>query len=987
MSHVRLFLGSNFEDFWESTILPWFQNVRNAWSFEQRCIVLVPDRTFSFFLKSELLKSKLFYAGIYIWTPQEYRNYLVQFLCPSPQKLSRESLHLLMSIAAEKHLESKNSSIKSMATAIAAHPSELVHCLDELLNAGCSFDDLPGDSIRPIVQSFQKLIKQSDAHLVQEIDCLLKEHCLQKEPVLKEMLILGFHCSHWPLWNLLQAAVYSSEAVSACLTQPRWSGERMDQLWISSWEETFETQVLPTAAGEGFPRPFSDRVEKMESRTELLADSDQKKGSIIFHVGQNTCAEARAIALQTIDFLSTSNDARIGIVFPTRGALSREISSHLIHYGIEHNDGLGHYEGIDDLHELWDAWLAFEENPSFKTFFPLLDQSFERGVSLPFSSQKIKAILMRAFQDVLVDDLNVLSAYLIQNNFQEEQIQLGHWLKRRQMLPEMTSFKEWLEKTRLILGENGLGYYSNLILARASSFGTQIRENISKKTYLKWLSEITDHLDLSRDPSGSHPYSRVHLLTYSQAEQQSWSHLILTSLNDTCWPPIIEGSGFLTDQEIQQLNTKAVKMGSQGEGHFCLQKEKGLCLGAAEQRILVQRQFYNLIDSVKDGLCITACKVMEGEVARMLTPSHFFSRLYWIEKGLPLSEEEWRKLSEKTSRWLEQSELKEENESVDFKEEVRRAYTARRDIEQPFSEYEFSLKTPISHKVTLACKEWGRVFAFPAQIWMKEFLGVSCEEYTLDEDRWMLVTGEWIHRWLKAAIDPHDEKLCKFPNQKNLLSNFESAARSLKNIVEKSYSEASLSLPMWWQAGWGEAFWKSQRILQSLSEFSTWKFACPEWSIPKGFMLPIGKSELRLKGRLDLMLCNSDSEFSDQDVVILDYKTGKEEDPAVKKLKEGKGIQIALYGLVLQKMKARSVWMSYIKPKGISKKSLSLEDLKSCPELWEGLCRMQDSGVFGMLEDIRPEFSRSTAFPLAILPVDPDILKAKWDLTHPLLCC
>ena len=43
---------------------------------------------------------------------------------------------------------------------------------------------------------------------------------------------------------------------------------------------------------------------------------------------------------------------------------------------------------------------------------------------------------------------------------------------------------------------------------------------------------------------------------------------------------------------------------------------------------------------------------------------------------------------------------------------------------------------------------------------------------------------------------------------------------------------------------------------------------------------------------------------------------------------------------------------------------------------------MQRTGIFGMKGEIRPAFGYSATYPLATLPVDPDILEDKWALTH-----
>ncbi|PYL35013.1 MAG: hypothetical protein DMF38_06525, partial [Verrucomicrobia bacterium] len=47
------------------------------------------------------------------------------------------------------------------------------------------------------------------------------------------------------------------------------------------------------------------------------------------------------------------------------------------------------------------------------------------------------------------------------------------------------------------------------------------------------------------------------------------------------------------------------------------------------------------------------------------------------------------------------------------------------------------------------------------------------------------------------------------------------------------------------------------------------------------------------------------------------------------------------------------------------------------------LHQMQETGVFGMLGPVHTDFGFARSYPLATLPIDIDLLKEKWALTHP----
>ena len=62
---------------------------------------------------------------------------------------------------------------------------------------------------------------------------------------------------------------------------------------------------------------------------------------------------------------------------------------------------------------------------------------------------------------------------------------------------------------------------------------------------------------------------------------------------------------------------------------------------------------------------------------------------------------------------------------------------------------------------------------------------------------------------------------------------------------------------------------------------------------------------------------------------------------------------------------------------------IQLADLDGLANLWRGLLRMQETGVFGMRGALRDEFGFGQDYPLATLAIDEDILAEKWALTHP----
>ena len=176
----------------------------------------------------------------------------------------------------------------------------------------------------------------------------------------------------------------------------------------------------------------------------------------------------------------------------------------------------------------------------------------------------------------------------------------------------------------------------------------------SKNLFLRWLREVLGAPTLYRDEYGSHPYSRVHLLPYAEAEGQVWTQLIFAGLNEEEWPTLDDDVGFVRDQEIDEfnrqnkiLNRRAVKRGRHGEGQWSMRENKTLLIGATERRQILRRQLSNLIESATQGIEVTANLYSESSPSRIANPSELFTRLYFSARGEGLSQQSLHELEKK----------------------------------------------------------------------------------------------------------------------------------------------------------------------------------------------------------------------------------------------------------------------------------------------------------------------------------------------------
>ncbi len=174
-----------------------------------------------------------------------------------------------------------------------------------------------------------------------------------------------------------------------------------------------------------------------------------------------------------------------------------------------------------------------------------------------------------------------------------------------------------------------------------------------------------------------------------------------------------------------------------------------------------------------------------------------------------------------------------------------------------------------------------------------------------------------------------------------------------------------------------------------------------EWSLGEPCLIPLSDQEtLRVRGRIDLILARGKSDQSQigyDDLWVVDYKTGRQRGFSLKELRkkdrperkfrkqliEGRGVQLALYALAVHALGAEHVQLTLLSPAEQLEPQFHLADVLAQKDFWGELRRMQETGVFGMLGSVHTDFGFVKNYPLATLPIDEDLLEAKWALTHP----
>lgn len=988
---ASLYLMSSPEDAWENVARPWFEAVASRGLQNQAAAVVTASRNQAYFFRGRLLAEGKSLLGVKFLSPPQLRELLLRG--SDLHVPLREHLRLLLAVTAEEFANSnRDNETLLIAKSIARDPDRFLRALDELRAAGWSFDEIDSLGLREIAARFEEQVRECGFTFVHIADRAALLYARKSQPRLSNLLLFGFDAAHWPLWPLLHSATISAAATTVVLNDPRDDARDLDETWVGTWEETFgPAEVIPAAKTTSPPLAESLSVPASEVK---------------FVVGRNTTQQARAIVALTAKFLADRRCDRLGILFSGPGALPRLVATFLESAGIAHNDGIAHVapSALDD--DAWRAWLELQRAPRLRPLFQFL-RTTERQIFDGISIPHLEDTLRRAYNNVLIDDVELLSDYCASDSELRHGNAAARELAKIRFLPESASLTEFLSQTRSAFLTLGWKERWNELERLSRNWSDRLAAKFSKSSYLRWLQELLGAPSLRRDDLGAHPYARVHVLTYAEAHGQPWSHLIFAGLNDETWPAFDTELAFIRDEQIQELNRenktlnrRASKRGRQGEGHWSVREGKTLLLGPNEQGQIRRRQMLNLIESVSAGIAATASLYSEATSSRIANPSEFFSWLYFTARGRGVSQQTLHILEEQTRSWLKDwspvDAQKVDSISVG---RTRYAFDARRQLRSA-GDYEFALRSSSDHEISLRVTQWEQALRWPAIVWMKIFLGVEPDDH--NGDAWAVATGQWIHRWLADSVQDGEERKFVDVNRANeIRKRIWTQAREFREEVAALCTGRGKVLPDWWRSGWSNAFYIADCLAAKVSDLHDWSEMAVEWSLCDPTVIRVSQNEtLRVRGRIDLILGrlqSTQSQIGYEDLWVVDYKTGRQRGFNLKELRkkdtpkrkfrrqliEGRGVQLALYALAVHTLGAQRVQLTLLSPAEDLEPQFDLNAVLAQSDFWMELHRMQESGVFGMLGPVHADFGFVPQYPLATLPIDVDLLEEKWSLTHP----
>jgi hypothetical protein len=896
-----------------------------------------------------------------------------------------EHLRLLLAIAASEMEDRPNEAEALAAKAVARTPAPLLRALDRLETAGWKFEELALPSFAPIVQRFNELLKKCDFVLPGETDRKRLQQAAKSVRKFSDILIVGFDGAHWPHWFLLRTALALAENATIVLEEPRGDFSDIDLCWIGSWEEV-------CGEAQRTPKSVPAHGDSFFSETEMRGGGETAK-RFNFLIGTNVSEQAEAITQQCVRYLADEKCTRIGVIFPSGGALPRLVASLLARLGLPHNDALGHIvPGIFESPE-WQAWLELQRAPRINSFLRFLNALADPAVlSSKISRPIFEEILRDSYSEVLLDDLEILREFCrarADDKFQA----VAEALLALPLLPPRATLTQFLEQARAALTHLGWKQHALEIATVTRDWPQRFEAKFSRALFLRWLEETAATFGADRSAVGDHPYARVQLLTVAHAQNQEWSHLIFAGWNEGAWPPPA-GAEFAREEEIrafnrgvQQLNKRAAHQGSQGEGHTSVRENFSLYLGPIEQRIIALRQFDALLESASESVTLAASLVQENAPERFWNPSERFTQLYRKTRGEALTQAALKNLQRATALLPSAP-----RSSVDVQQTLI-AFNARRDRETKAGEYDFALRPDESYrpKPTLSVSDLKDMVSSPATIWMKRYLGVEAPDDT--DNPWAATSGKWVHRWLASIGETTARKIfATLPSSTKIDERVRISADERRAALQQLCDSLGRIVPDWWNSGWLNARYLARHLGGKIASAEGWKWIATEFSIGDESEVKITDNiQLQFRGRIDLVLAQKDAEnFAGQKIWIVDYKTNStkelKDSDLHDKLVKGDALQLGLYSLATRELGASEVNASILSLaiKTVAPQ-LSVIALAGHINVFANLAEMQHTGVFGMKGDIRPAFGYTKPYPLATLPIDDDVLEDKWMLTHPAL--
>ncbi len=1004
------------EDAWADGVADWCRAATpfvlgggRAW------IVTVSDGQANW-IKRRLLAEGISLFGVQFLDARSLRRELCLRARLSAPALGQETLQFLL------RLHAINAATPgSEWSAVARHPEACLSALDDFAAAGYLDEIGTVDDMLPAAIGDWLPELRATGAWTPDIDRRLAEifkDATHQETALS-VCVFGWDANHWPLFNLLLAAVRAADSAYLYMPLPRGTSETIQQFWLEACEASFGVERTD-CEDSGFVSDQTALADQLEgadldgntmtrlSEPELLTGVDIRDtiSLVCDHV-------ARWLAERPPDDGAETTDGhqRLVVLCPGRTPSAVALVRALAVAGIAVEDELGEMPepalAVQIQRAIVDYHLDRAGLEPLLTLVELLNEHAAvragggAGVLndvFPLDPIEVRRALHGAFAEVqhhsarLLSDAASLARTPVAKPLRRLVEHLGGW-------PEFLSWPDALARWQDLL--DALGLTTETLEPLWSRLpGLPVPELVPAAAFFRYLDVVLGGMPPRRDPDASHRFARVVVTTLEGAAGQTWGGAVLLDSNEGAWPLYPPENPFLSDSSRTFLNARRTEADPGEPGAF-----RGHLLTASDRAQLEHFHFLEVLQNCQGPLAFAAASRDPIDPNKEFYPNEWVLRCM-VEAGRATGKEgrlldRWRR----TIRLAQGTPLKLGKSEGAHLQEV---WDRRRDDEAPFDEYFFNfialtgpdelpwadawsageLDAASNRPATFAL---GQIFA--AQPWRDD------DHSLMRGEGWTV--GRLVHRWLHTALGATREpRQLTTADWTRALTHGLARARAeteanLRTRLTAAppvppHDAAPTALPLWWQGVLRKAHWATRRCLESLAETAARQSDAPLWlAMNQKFHAELGTNSgpLRLQAQCDVVLLDR-PELAGAVCQLIDIRTGAAPTsaaPSASQLEQGKGLHAAATLLLALATGAETegTRAGVVHPDA-SHLSLSGAELAQTVEpTLARLARQQRTLVFGQRGAlVNPHAPGQTEeLPLATTPVEPTILTAKARIT------
>lgn len=903
------------------------ERCRETWRQSLPSVVLSPTRLHGLGLARAVARARGSLLGVEFLTPELFRKWAVDLV---PARVANGEAYRIALAA-------------GMEPERCEQLSGLVPVLADLANriaaAGGAIEEIA--SLRRYEESIRRAEQQLHAAgFVQPAawDLLLLHEARKSPARLDQLIVTGFTGAHWELIHLILAAASLANEVHLVMENPRQPTEQLDYEFIGTLEHWLACDAQP-----------------------LDCDQDEEPSpDLSCSAARNESEEADAAVAKIVRWLAEEPDAEIAVLVPERGILSRELSRRLEEIRIPHFDTYGRLRPGTLPSDAVAGWAEYQRLGTVSLFRDFLwhagqlDGDFDR-------------LLQDGFRETLSPAVAVVQAWYGSG--------AGGAFEEFPRLPSRGTVSEFVEAALRQFERLGWNHHAEALAQGRLELGDLARLEIVRSVWLDWFRGICRAFFAVRTPASANAFGRVAILRPEEIGSYQWSHLLVAGAVEGVWPPQSIESGLLDEREIRQLNRECSlasggRTGRFGDGHDVLQLGRARLLSPRDHTAVERSRFLGMETLPTKCLAVSTHLASETAPDTPASPSEPFVNLYMKLTGQAITSEALAELAASGER--DSRSLRLRQQAAARYGAVTHARQTRIDPTQPFDEFLFGYETPPATPIDLPATAWESMLTHPQSVWLDRVAKVRPRP-DFDAIPFRASIGSWAHRWIAKCGTP--DTFVPLPDTADRRATIVAAFEGWRSAVLAACSDAGQEPPVWWATAGRAALALALRMNDGLDTIDGIDEILTETNLSPGTVAS-GEDRFRTHGKADIVGLQASGLST-----VVDFKTGN---PTINargpKYEQGQAVQIALYVFLLEEQfgNASTGWI--VPAQGgepIGPIKPNKEDAA-----WSILASIGTTGRFGMLGELRSEHGWSPDYPLALLPIDPRILKSKWARTH-----